>query len=294
MTAMIQALGLSKHYGRKKVLEDVNLEIPAGRIVGVIGPNGAGKTTLLQALLGLKSVRGTIRMAGFNPRTDRVKMQEQVCFIADTAILPSWMKVSQLLDYTAAVHPNFNRERAEGFLANTRISLKSRVKELSKGMVTQLHLALVMAIDAKILILDEPTLGLDIIYRKTFYDTLLNDYYDDEKTIIITTHQVEEIEHILTDVIFIDDGHIVLNESAEQMQEKYHAVRVSAEQDAEARALEPIAVNRSLGGNYYIFENANRAALENLGQVHIPDLAELFIAKLGKNTLEENKEAHHE
>ncbi|HEY7886231.1 MAG TPA: ABC transporter ATP-binding protein [Cellvibrionaceae bacterium] len=294
MTAMIQATGLGKHYGRKKVLDHINLDIPAGRIVGVIGPNGAGKTTLLQALLGLKSVHGSIRMAGFNPQSDRVKMQEQVCFIADTAILPSWMKVSQLLDYTAAVHPNFNRERARGFLADTRINHKSRVKELSKGMVTQLHLALVMAIDAKILILDEPTLGLDIIYRKTFYDTLLNDYYDAEKTIIITTHQVEEIEHILTDVIFIDDGQIVLDETTEQMQDKYHAVLVNAEHDAGAQALGPIAVNRSLSGNYYIFENTDRAALEKLGPVHIPDLAELFVAKLGKNTLNKNQEVHGE
>lgn len=290
MTAIIQATNLQKRYGKKQVLNHINLEIPAGRIVGVIGPNGAGKTTLLQALLGLKPVNGSMQVAGFDPHTQRPEMLEHVCFIADTAILPTWIRVSDLLRYTAAVHPRFDQKRAEGFLAGTKVTLKHRVKQLSKGMITQLHLALVMAIDAKVLVLDEPTLGLDILYRKTFYDTLLNNYYDEEKTIIITTHQVEEIEHILTDVVFIDDGDIVLNEPVERIQEKFYAVKVASENEAAAKALGPIAINRSLSGSVYLFEDISKEQLQPLGEIHHPDLADLFIAKLGK----ESKEAQGE
>ena len=289
MTAIIQAQNLQKHYGTQQVLRNIQLEIPAGRIVGVIGPNGAGKTTLLQALLGLRPVRGEMQVAGYNPVTERPKMLEDVCFIADTAILPGWIKVADLLRYTAAVHPHFNRTLAEGFLAKTKVRLDHKVKQLSKGMITQLHLALVMAIDAKVLVLDEPTLGLDILYRKTFYDNLLNNYYDGEKTIVITTHQVEEIEHILTDVIFIDNGDIVLNESVEDLQDKFFSVKVSTEQEAAAAALGPIAINRKLSGNEYLFESVAREQLAPLGELRLPSLADLFVAKLG-NSREEGHE----
>lgn len=281
MTAIIQAHNLQKHYGSQQVLRDIHLEIPAGRIVGVIGPNGAGKTTLLQALLGLRPVRGSMQVAGYNPVTERPKMLEDVCFIADTAILPGWIKVSDLLRYTAAVHPHFDQALAESFLGKTKVRLDHKVKQLSKGMITQLHLALVMAIDAKVLVLDEPTLGLDILYRKTFYDNLLNNYYDGEKTIVITTHQVEEIEHILTDVIFIDNGEIVLNEPVENLQEKFFSVKVGADMEAAAAALGPIAVNRKLSGNEYLFEGVAREQLQALGELRMPSLADLFVAKLG-------------
>lgn len=282
MTAIVQARNLRKRYGTQTALKNLHLDIPAGRIVGVIGPNGAGKTTLLQALLGLRSVEGEILVAGYNPKTERSRMLENVSFIADTATLPGWIKVADLLRYTAAVHPRFDRAQAENLLRHSKIKPYQRVKQLSKGMVTQLHLALVMAIDAKVLVLDEPTLGLDILYRKAFYDNLLHGYYDEEKTIVITTHQVEEVEHILTDVIFIDDGDIVLNESVETLQNTFYAITISAEQEAAANALGPIAVTRKLGGNEYLFAGVEREQLAALGELRMPSLADVFIAKLGK------------
>ena len=282
MTAIIKAEGIKKRYGRKQVLKNVALEIPGGRIVGVIGPNGAGKTTLLQALLGLKPVSGKIDVLGHKPFSDRARMLEQVCFMADTAILPGWMKVKDLLRYTQAVHPRFDMARARGFLADTKVRERDRVRELSKGMVTQLHLALVMAIDARVLVLDEPTLGLDLMYRKTFYDTLLNDYYDDEKTILITTHQVEEIEHILTDVVFIDEGEIALNESLESLQQRFIELKAAPGSVEAARALGPIAENRLLSGTRFIFEGVPENQLQALGETGLPALADIFVAKLGK------------
>lgn len=280
MTSIVQATGITKFYGKKQVLKNISLDIPKGQILGLIGPNGAGKTTLLKALLGLCSTKGEIRVLGHNPISARTKMLEDVCFIADTAILPRWIKVYQLLEYMEGVHPKFNRAKATDFLSRTKISSKSRVKELSKGMVTQLHLALVMAIETKFLVLDEPTLGLDIIYRKRFYDALLNDYYDEGRTIIITTHQVEEIEHILTDVMFINDGEIILSRSVESIANDYFQLDVSLEQEPEALKQAPISVKKSLNGKMMLFENANRESLQNLGNIKVPSLADIFVAKI--------------
>lgn len=280
MTTIVQAMKVSKAYGKKQVLKNISLDIPSGQILGLIGPNGAGKTTLLKALLGLCPIQGSIKILGYNPMQSRAKMLEDVCFIADTAILPRWIKVSQLLHYMEGVHPKFNRTKAVDFLSRTKISNKSRVKELSKGMVTQLHLALIMAIDTKLLVLDEPTLGLDIIYRKRFYDTLLNDYYDENRTIIITTHQVEEIEHILTDVMFINDGEIILNQSIESIANSFSQIDVNATQEETAIALQPINVKRTMNGKTMLFENVNKGELSKLGDMKIPSLADIFVAKI--------------
>ena len=280
MNTIIDAKGIHKSYGAKVALDHINLQIPEGKIVGLIGPNGAGKTTLLKGILGLATVEGSLRVMGLNPFTDRVKLLEDVSFIADTAILPRWLKVSEAIEYIEGVHPKFSREKALGFLAKTNICMSSKVQSLSKGMVTQLHLALIMAIDSKLLVLDEPTLGLDIVYRKQFYEALLNDYYDAQKTIIITTHQVEEIEGILTDLLFINDGKIVLETSMEEISEKFYELHVdSANKDA-ALALQPINVRTILGGFIMVFENANLAQLEALGKVGTPSVADLFVAKM--------------
>lgn len=280
MSAVIQAANINKRYGRHKVLDNINLEINSGKIVGLIGPNGAGKTTLLQSLLGLGVASGDINVLGEDPRRARSKMLEQVCFIADTATLPRWMKVSQAIEYVAGIHPRFDQALAERLLTKTQIKRTSKIRELSKGMVTQLHLALVMAVDAKLLVLDEPTLGLDIIYRRTFYDALLNDYYDGDRTILITTHQVEEIEHLLTDVVFINDGKIVLNESIESFENQFVKLKTGPESVDQARALKPVSESRTLSGHEFIFENVPRERLANLGELALASLAEVFVAKV--------------
>lgn len=280
MEAIIHAQGIHKSYGKKVALNNINLHIPAGRIVGLIGPNGAGKTTLLKGILGLAQVEGELHVLGLDPFTDRVKLLTDVSFIADTAILPSWIKVSEALDYVEGVHPKFSREKAMGFLAKTKISLKDKVKELSKGMVTQLHLALIMAIDSKLLVLDEPTLGLDIIYRKQFYESLLNDYYDVQKTILISTHQVEEIEGILTDLIFINDGKVLLEISMEDLPNRFVELQVDANQKDAALALSPIYIRAILGGFNMVFENPDIKQLQSLGKLSTPSVADLFVAKM--------------
>jgi ABC-2 type transport system ATP-binding protein len=259
----------------------VNLQVEEGRILGLIGPNGAGKSTALNAILGLTPYEGDLKVLGRNPWTQRDQLMADVCFIADVAVLPRWMRVSQALDYVAGVHPRFDRAKAEGFLDRTTIKRASRVRELSKGMVTQLHLALVMAIDAKLLVLDEPTLGLDILYRKQFYDTLLNDYFDKHRTIIVTTHQVEEIQHILTDLMFIDRGRIVLDCSMEAFETRYLEVMVLPDNAAAARALGPIHERQVFGRSVLLFDGVDRARLAALGEVHTPSIADLFVAVIG-------------
>src|ERR1039458_6814612 len=246
---VIEARGLRKAFGTTIAVDGVDLRVEEGRILGLIGPNGAGKTTALNAILGLTPYQGELKVLGRNPWAERDQLMRDVCFIADVAVLPRWARVSQLLDYVAGVHPRFDRAKAEGFLAKTTISRGSRVRELSKGMVTQLHLALVMAIDARLLVLDEPTLGLDILYRKQFYDSLLNDYFDHNRTIVVATHQVEEIEHVLTDVMFIDRGRIVFDRSMEEVESRYLEVMVRPEQAAAARALKPMHERQAIGGD---------------------------------------------
>lgn len=280
MDAVIHAQGIYKSYGKKIALDNVDLTIPAGRIIGLIGPNGAGKTTLLKGILGLAQVQGSLQVLGLNPFTDRVKLLEDVSFIADTAILPSWIKVSEALDYIEGVHPKFSREKALSFLAKTKITPDNKVKSLSKGMVTQLHLALIMAIDSKLLVLDEPTLGLDIIYRKQFYEALLNDYYDERKTIVITTHQVEEIEGILTDLIFINDGKILLETTMDELPNRFVELQVDAGEKQAALAHNPIHVRTILGGFSMVFENADANQLQALGKLITPSVADLFVAKM--------------
>jgi len=276
---VIAARGLRKAYKQTVALDNTSFTIPAGRIVGLIGPNGAGKTTALKALLGLTSVEGELTVLGQDPRRHRDALMNDVCFIADVAVLPRWLKVRDAIDFVAGVHPRFDRARCERFLSTTKLHPKQRVRELSKGMIVQLHLALVMAIDARVLVLDEPTLGLDILYRKEFYQRLLEDYFDEQKTIIVTTHQVEEIEHILTDVMFIRDGRIVLSAEMDAVGERYTEVLVNADQLDTARALRPID-ERSLpfGKTVLLFDNVPRAQLTTLGEVRAPGLADLFVA----------------
>ena len=275
---MIQASGLRKAYGETVALDGVDLSVDEGRIVGLIGPNGAGKSTALQAILGLIPVEGELSVLGRDPWAERDGLMSEVCFIADVAVLPRWLKVSQAIDYVAGVHPRFDRARAEALLRRTSIKPGSRVGQLSKGMVTQLHLALIMAIDARLLVLDEPTLGLDLIYRKSFYDSLLNDYFDKSRTIIVSTHQVEEIEHILTDVVFIDRGRIALAATMEALEARFVELVVPTERLAEARRLGPLGERQLLGRATLLFDGADRAALARLGDVRTPGLADLFIA----------------
>ncbi|MFI8716907.1 ABC transporter ATP-binding protein [Stenotrophomonas sp. NPDC077464] len=276
---VISARGLRKAYKQTVALDNTSFTIAPGRITGLIGPNGAGKTTLLKALLGLTAVEGELSVLGLDPTVQRDALMNEVCFIADVAVLPRWMKVRDAIDFVAGVHPRFDRARCERFLAATKLQPRQRVRELSKGMIVQLHLALVMAIDAKVLVLDEPTLGLDILYRKEFYQRLLEDYFDEQKTIIVTTHQVEEIEHILTDVMFIRDGRIVLTADMEEVGERYTEVLVSAETLASARAFKPID-ERSLpfGKTVLLFDGVPRAQLAPLGEIRSPGLADLFVA----------------
>jgi ABC-2 type transport system ATP-binding protein len=278
--ACIEARGLRKAYGKTVALDGVDLTVEAGRILGLIGPNGAGKSTALGAMLGLTEYQGELKVLGRNPWRERDKLMAEVCFIADVAVLPRWMKVTQALDYVAGVHPRFDRAKAEGFLAKTTIKRTSKVRELSKGMVAQLHLALIMAIDAKLLVLDEPTLGLDIVYRKAFYDSLLNDYFDHSRTIIVSTHQVEEIQYILTDVAFIDRGKIVLDCSMEDFEARYAEVMVSPENRDAALALKPIQERQVFGRSIFLFDQADRAALARLGEVRTPSLGDLFVAMM--------------
>ena len=282
--ACIEAHGLRKAYGDTLALDGVDLRVEEGRILGLIGPNGAGKTTALHAILGLIGYEGELKVLGRDPWRERDQLMRDACFIADVAVLPRWMQVSQVLDYVAGVHPRFDRAKAEAFLAKTTIRLASKVRELSKGMVTQLHLALVMAIDARLLVLDEPTLGLDILFRKQFYDALLGDYFDGSRTIVVTTHQVEEVQHVLTDVMFLDRGRVVFDRSMEDVEAKYREVAVRPEQLAAARALKPIHERQGIGRSILLFDDADREKLAALGEVHTPSLADLFVAVLeGRN-----------
>lgn len=278
MSAIISASGLSKKYGAKPVLNHINFEIQPGRIVGLIGPNGSGKTTTLKAILGLTDFDGELSVLGMNPRTQRDALMYEVCFIADVAILPRWMRVSEAIDFVEGVHPKFNREKAERYIAATKLRPDMKVKAMSKGMIVQLHLALVMAIDAQILVLDEPTLGLDILYRKMFYQNLLEDYFDENKTIIITTHQIEEIENILSDVIFIRDGEIVLQESMETLQERFTSVTVRPEFAEQAQALKPLAQRRVFDKQLMLFDGVARRELEILGELQTANLQDIFVA----------------
>ncbi|HSY52495.1 MAG TPA: ABC transporter ATP-binding protein [Thermoanaerobaculia bacterium] len=278
---VIEARGLRKVFGSTIALDGIDLRVGEGRILGLIGPNGAGKSTALNAILGLTRYQGELRVLGRDPWTERDRLMRDVCFIADVAVLPRWLKVSQALDYVAGVHPRFRRARAEGFLAKTAIKRTSKVRELSKGMVAQLHLALVMAIDAKLLVLDEPTLGLDLLYRKQFYDSLLNDYFDSSRTIVVTTHQVEEIQDVLTDLMFIDHGRIVLDCSMEEFESRYLEVMVLPEHAAAARALHPIHERQLFGRSILLFDHADRQQLAALGDVRTPGIADLFVAVMG-------------
>ena len=279
----IEARGLRKAFGTTIALDGIDLRVEEGRILGLIGPNGAGKTTALNAILGLTPYQGELRVLGRDPWTERDQLMRDACFIADVAVLPRWIKVSQTLDYVAGVHPRFDRAKAETFLAKTTIKPASRVRELSKGMVTQLHLALVMAIDARLLVLDEPTLGLDILYRKQFYDSLLNDYFDRNRTIVVATHQVEEIVHVLTDVMFIDRGRIVLNRSMEELESRYLEVTARPEQAAAARALKPMHERQAIGGSVMLFDGMDRKRLAAFGDVRTPSIADLFVAVMMVN-----------
>ncbi|WP_233843000.1 ABC transporter ATP-binding protein [Dyella sp. 2HG41-7] len=280
MNAVVTANGLSKRYKDTLALDNVNFQIPSGRIVGLIGPNGAGKTTALKAILGLTNFQGQLNVLGLDPRTQRDKLMEQVCFIADVAVLPRWIRVSEAIDFVANVHPRFNRAKCEAFLARTKLTPNQRVRQMSKGMIVQLHLALVMAIDAKLLILDEPTLGLDILYRKQFYQNLLEDYFDENKTIIVTTHQVEEIEHILTDLMFIRDGKIVLNTDMDAMSERFAEVMVNADMAATARQLKPLDERQVFGKSIFLFDGVDRTQLQALGEIRRPSVSDLFVATM--------------
>jgi len=280
VSALVSARGLRKHYGRVHALDGVDFDIEAGRIVGLIGPNGAGKTTALKAILGLTRCSGELSVLGRDPVRERARLMQEVCFIADTGILPRWLRVHQALDYVAGVHPRFSRERAEGFLERTEIRRKARIGTLSKGMITQLHLALIMAIEARLLVLDEPTLGLDLLFRRTFYTTLLNDYFDEERTILVTTHQVDEIEHILTDVMFIDHGAIVLDESMDTLAGRYLQVSVNPDRVEQARALGPFSEQPLMGRTVLMYQDTPRERLAELGEVRTPRLADLFVARV--------------
>ncbi|MBQ5965171.1 ABC transporter ATP-binding protein [Massilia sp. ZL223] len=284
MSTVLSARGLTKRYGKRVAVDGVDFDIPAGRIVGLIGPNGSGKTTTLKAALGLVPFEGELSVLGFDPRTQRDELMKDVCFIADVAILPRWLRVKDAVDFVSGVHPRFDRSKAERYIAHTKLRPEMKVKEMSKGMIVQLHLALVMAIDAKLLVLDEPTLGLDIIYRKQFYQNLLEDYFDEGKTIIITTHQVEEVEHILTDLLFIRDGKIVLSASMDEIGERYMEVMVPAEKIPAANALQPLDQRTVFGKSVMLFD-ANRAGVSRdqlaaLGETRNPSVADLFVATM--------------
>jgi len=279
--ACIEARGLRKAFGKTIALDGIDLRVEEGRILGIVGPNGAGKSTALHAILGLIPYQGELKVLGRDPWTERDQLVSDVSFIADVAVLPRWIRVSQALDYMAGVHPRFDRAKAEGFLAKTDIRRASKVRELSKGMVTQLHLALIMASDAKLLLLDEPTLGLDILFRKRFYDSLLNDYFDRSRTIVVTTHQIEEIQDVLTDFVFVNRGRIVLESSMEAFESRYLEVMVHPENVGAARALRPIHERQVFGRSILLFDHADRQQLAALGEVRTPSIADLFVAVMG-------------
>ncbi len=280
MSEMITARGLVKKFGATLALDNTSFSVERGRIVGLVGPNGAGKTTALRAILGLTDFDGDLSVLGLDPRKDRSRLMERVCFVADIAVLPRWLRVDQALDFMQNVHPRFNRAKAQEFLSRTDIVPKHKVKQLSKGMVAQLHLALVMAIDAELLVLDEPTLGLDILYRKKFYESLLSDYFDDTKTIVVTTHQIEEIENILTDVLFIRRGRIVLNNTVEDLAEAFTEVLVKPEHADTVRRMNPIHERGVFGKQLFLFEGVSRADLEPYGEIHTPGISDIFVAKM--------------
>ncbi|WP_295364284.1 ABC transporter ATP-binding protein [Arenimonas sp.] len=280
MSAVISANKLSKRYNGKPAVDSISFEIPAGRIVGLIGPNGSGKTTTLKAALGLVPFEGELKVLGKDPRRERDALMQEVCFIADVAVLPRWLKVKDAVDFVAGVHPRFNRAKAQSYISHTKLHPDMRVKQMSKGMIVQLHLALVMAIDARLLVLDEPTLGLDILYRKQFYQNLLEDYFDENKTIVVTTHQVEEIEHILTDLMFIRDGRIVLSSTMDEVGERFTEVMVAPDQAAAARALGPIDERSVFGKAVMLFDGVPRAQLAQFGDVRNPGIADLFVATM--------------
>jgi ABC-2 type transport system ATP-binding protein len=280
MSAVVSARNLSKRYGKTVAVDNVSFDIPAGRIIGLIGPNGSGKTTTLKAALGLVPFEGELKVLGLDPRTQRDELMEQVCFIADVAVLPRWIRVNEVVDFVAGVHPKFDRAKCERYISHTKLSPKMKVKQMSKGMIVQLHLAIVMAIDAKLLVLDEPTLGLDILYRKQFYQNLLEDYFDEEKTIIITTHQVEEVEHILSDLMFIRDGKIVLSATMDEVGERFTEVMVPAEKVESAKTLKPIDERQVFGKSVLLFDGVPRAQLAGLGETRNVGIADLFVATM--------------
>ena len=279
-TVQINANNLSKHYGKTCALDHVQFNIHSGRVVGLIGPNGSGKTTMLKAILGLTSFDGELSVLGLNPSKQRDELMQNVSFIADVAILPKWLKVSEAIAFIEGVHPKFNREKAERYLAQTKIKNNMKVKDMSKGMVVQLHLALIMAIDANLLVLDEPTLGLDIMYRKMFYQHLIEDYFDENKTIIISTHQVEEVENILSDVIFLKEGKIILQASVEEIEERYTELAVNAENKEAAQALKPIEHQQIFGKNVMLFDGVEKEKLSQLGDIRVPSITDLFVATM--------------
>jgi ABC-2 type transport system ATP-binding protein len=280
VSAVISARGLTKRYGNTVAVDNISFEIPAGRIIGLVGPNGSGKTSTLKAVLGLVPFEGELKVLGFDPCTQRDQLMEQVCFIADVAVLPRWLKVSDAVDFVAGVHPRFDRKKAEAYISHTKLKPSMKVKEMSKGMIVQLHLALVMAIDAKLLVLDEPTLGLDILYRKQFYQNLLEEYFDEEKTIIVTTHQVEEIEHILSDLMFIRDGKITLSASMDEVSERFVEVLVPADKLEAAKALKPIDERQVFGKSVLLFDGVPRARVAELGETRNVGIADRFVAQM--------------
>jgi ABC-2 type transport system ATP-binding protein len=284
VNVVVKASGLTKRYGKSIAVDNISFQIPAGRIIGLIGPNGSGKTTTLKAMLGLVPFEGELRVLGLDPRTQRDELMENVSFIADVAVLPRWLRVSEAVDFVAGVHPKFDRTKAERYLKNTKLTPKMKVKEMSKGMIVQLHLALVMAIDAKLLVLDEPTLGLDILYRKQFYQNLLEDYFDEQKTIIVTTHQVEEIEHILSDLMFIRDGRITLSATMDEIGERFTEVMVPANKVEAGRAMKPIDERQVFGKSVMLFDctvnGVTREKIAALGETRSPGIADLFVATM--------------
>jgi len=280
MSSLVSARNVSKSFGAMHAVDHVSFGIEKGRIMGLIGPNGAGKTTLLKALLGLTDCDGELSVLGLDPFKQRKQLMQNICFIADVAVLPRWIRVHQLLDFVAATHPNFSRERADKLLSKTKIMSQSKIRQLSKGMVTQLHLAIIMAVDAKLLVLDEPTLGLDILFRKEFYNNLLSDYFDEERTILITTHQVEEIENLLTDIMFINDGKILLDTSMDTLSDKYVQLLTSGESAVKAKGLAPMFESELFGKSVMLFEGVSREHLEGLGELSTPSVADLFVAKI--------------
>ena len=280
MNKVIEARGLRKRYGKTEAIKGVDLSIETGKIVGLIGPNGAGKTSVLKAMLGLTDFEGELTILGRNPHTERHALMQDVCFIADVAVLPRWIRVREAIEYVAGVHPRFSRSKCDAFLAKTKLKPEMRVREMSKGMIVQLHLALVMAIDAKLLVLDEPTLGLDVLYRKDFYQTLLNDYFDGEKTIIVTTHQVEEIEHILTDVLFIKDGAISLSATMDELGSRFTEVMVPVDKREAALALKPLDERSVFGKSILLYDGVPREQLDALGETRTPGLADIFVATM--------------